>query len=266
MRKKRITSSNTSCLLWEQDAYEENIRAEWIDKVKCEKTYLYDEKSVRQVQINLSIEISQTFIFWAVWANLAMKKSLLVNFALCPLMVVFVKRELLNLSIKHSIFFMSLLFLLSPIYSSLTVSISSDTINNLSGFFMLVRLLFHDYINAHYTAVSLNSGLFAAILLASRLASHNQTVLIILLGLLLFRKTPKNTANFALVLFLFHLAQQSLYSRHCGLQITLHILAQVLLCFIGPYLLTTVFIKHKNNIYGIWDEAEMKLSSGDHST
>ena len=79
MRKKRITSSNTSCLLWEQDAYEENIRAEWIDKVKCEKTYLYDEKDVRQVQINLSIEISQTFIFWAVWANLAMKKSLLVK-------------------------------------------------------------------------------------------------------------------------------------------------------------------------------------------
>ena len=84
---------------------------------------------------------------------------------------------------------------------------------------MLVRLLFHDYIRAHYTAVSLNSGLFGSILLASRLDSHNQTVLIILLGLLLFRKTPKNTANFAIVLFAFHIAQQSLYSRHCGLQL-----------------------------------------------
>ena len=90
---------------------------------------------------------------------------------------------------KHSAFFMSLLFLLSPIYSSLTglasqnlpfltsdpklrpwkVSISSDTINNLSGILMIIRLLFHDYTSARYTAVSLNSGLFGSILLASRL-------------------------------------------------------------------------------------------------
>ena len=149
---------------WDQDEYEENIRPEWIDKIKREHTYLgifnfynfyrgylpilcfsksvtkfYDDTLVRQIRINLSIEISQTFIFWSVWSNLLLKKSLFVNFSMCPLIVVFIKRELLRLSLKgwletdlvddfysffepwkHSAFFMSLLFLLSPIYSSLT--------------------------------------------------------------------------------------------------------------------------------------------------
>ena len=121
---------------------------------------------------------------------------------------------------------------------------------------MIIRLLFHDYTSARYTAVSLNSGLFGSILLASRLHSNNQTVLIILLGLLLFRKTPKKTLSFAVTLFSFHIIQQYLYiqrngqifrlfkvrnvtlNRKSGLQCWLHIIAQVLICFIGPYLLT----------------------------
>ena len=101
---------------------------------------------------------------------------------------------------------------------------------------MIIRLLFHDYTSARYTAVSLNSGLFGSILLASRLhrdavlqvsakvqvafgytaESNNQTVLIILLGLLLFRKTPKKTLSFAVTLFSFHIIQQYLYIQRPG--------------------------------------------------
>ena len=76
------------------------------------------------------------------------------------------KKDLLTIEFKHSIFFFSLMRLLSPLYISLTVSISSDTIYNLALVSLISRLLFHNYSSGRYTAFSLNSGLFGSILLA----------------------------------------------------------------------------------------------------
>ena len=75
------------------------------------------------------------------------------------------KKDLFKIEFKHSIFFFSLMRLLSPLYISLTVSISSDTINNLALVSLISRLLFHNYSSGRYTAFSLNSGLFGSILL-----------------------------------------------------------------------------------------------------
>ena len=75
-------------------------------------------------------------------------------------------KDLFKIEFKHSIFFFSLMRLLSPLYISLTVSISSDTINYLALVSLISRLLFHNYSSGRYTAFSLNSGLFGSILLA----------------------------------------------------------------------------------------------------
>ena len=179
--------------------------------------------------------------------------------------------------------------LLSPLYISLTVSISSDTINNLALVSLISRLLFHNYSSGRYTAFSLNSGLFGSILLvgirrlvhtavksvgmfnntrnpdkASRLKSQNDAVFIILLGLLCFRRSPIRSQTsestnqnlfWAVGLFSAHILQ-TIPSVTC----LFHLITQFLFCFVGPFLLTSVFIKYKNNLYGIWDEAEMNLN------
>ena len=201
-------------------------------------------------------------------------------------------KDLFKIEFKHSIFFFSLMRLLSPLYISLTVSISSDTINYLALVSLTSRLLFHNYSSGRYTAFSLNSGLFGAILLegirqcllhgrvrsglsaeksdspwnpdkASRLKSQNDAVFIILLGLLCFRRSPikaktSESTNrnlfWAVGLFSAHILQ-TIPSVTC----LFHLITQFLFCFVGPFLLTSVFIKHKNNLYGIWDEAEMNL-------
>jgi len=67
------------------------------------------------------------------------------------------------------IFFPSVIIILGPIYADLTSSISSDTILNLGFISFLSRLLFYDYEKGETTAVSLNSALFGAIILSSRL-------------------------------------------------------------------------------------------------
>ena len=81
--RKRITSANTRCLLWDQgmfqlqfhyyvtfnalveirsletcswnqtDQYEENITQEWIEKIRYEKNYLYDTKHVDDIRLKL---------------------------------------------------------------------------------------------------------------------------------------------------------------------------------------------------------------------
>ena len=102
---------------------------------------------------------------------------------------------------------------------------------------------------------------------ASRLKSQNDAVFIILLGLLCFRRSPPIRANhqtsestnqnhfWAVGLFSAHILQ-TIPSVTC----LFHVITQFLFCFVGPFLLTSVFIKHKNNLYGIWDEAEMNLN------
>ena len=177
--------------------------------------------------------------------------------------------------------------LLAPLYISLTVSISSDTINNLALVSLISRLLFHNYSSGRYTAFSLNSGLFGSILLvgirrqvrqvrpkdkqctrnpdkASRLKSQNDAVFIILLGLLCFRRSPIRSQTsestnqnlyWAVGLLSAHILQ-TIPSVTC----LFHLITQFLFCFVGPFLLTSVFIKYKNNLYGIWDEAEMNLN------
>jgi len=213
--------------------------------------------------LKLSIEISKTFIFWSCWSNFENEKSFFSNFTLIPIVLLYSK-DLFKIEFKHSIFFFSLMRLLSPLYISLTVSISSDTINNLALVSLISRLFFHNYSSGRYTAFSLNSGLFGSILLASRLKSQNDAVFIILLGLLCFRRSPirsqtsssTNRNLFSAVgLFSAHILQ-TIPSVTC----LFHLITQFLFCFVGPFLLTSVFIKHKNNLYGIWDEAEMNLN------
>ena len=113
-----------------------NLLPEWskdwtFHKVTTTKNYLYDDKLVRQIQINLSIEISQTFIFWSVWSNLLNKRSILLNFALCPLVVVFIKRELFCLSLKESGFICEDLTNLTPTaFIVITITKLSTFFNN----------------------------------------------------------------------------------------------------------------------------------------
>jgi len=69
-RRREIKSAKTTCLLWHQDKYEENISDAWIEKIKTHKTYAYSDEDVRRITSNISQEVTKSFLFWALWSNI----------------------------------------------------------------------------------------------------------------------------------------------------------------------------------------------------
>ena len=138
--------------------------------------------------------------------------------------------------------------------------------------------------------------MFGSILLASRLHNENQTVLLILLGLVLFRGTQTSsviyagklsdifqlifgTGNFRIIsrlrnlvysindqkmseskpkaiIFCSHIAQ----CQFTGIVVVAHIIAQLTVCFIGPFLLTTLFIQYKEWYWTDYDKKNYVIS------
>ena len=92
MKKKVIKRKNTSCLLWFQERYEENITEGWIEKIKTEKSYQYRTEDVARIARNISVELTKTFLFWSLWSHMmrdgyTFEKIVLTNFTLWPRLV-----------------------------------------------------------------------------------------------------------------------------------------------------------------------------------
>lgn len=178
----------------------------------------------------------------------------LQNFALLPFIfsTIYANRR----SFRSAIFFFALILALSPIYANLTTSISSDTILNLAMFSFSLRYLSYDFTTNQAGAVSRNSALFGAILLSSRLENALDSVIIVGTALLLF-SSSSNLSEHRIFFFLQFvqvalLNQKSLIFLSCFLQF--------MICVVGPFLISSkAALSWKNNVYGIWDEAELSF-------
>ncbi|XP_068657241.1 phosphatidylinositol N-acetylglucosaminyltransferase subunit C isoform X1 [Aristolochia californica] len=176
----------------------------------------------------------------------------------------------------HISFFISGLYLLAPIYQTLTRSISSDSIWALAVSLLMVHLFLHDYSgstirppgalnNPTLTSnISLNASIVASVLIASRLPSRLHVFAIMLFSLQVFLFAPLVMYCIKRYSFKLHLwVSFFLTVGALGVIFPLHRLLFALffclLFFISvvcPYWLIRMH-EYKFEINGPWDEAKL---------
>jgi len=175
---------------------------------------------------------------------------------------------LVAVQIKRCLLFVLALYTLSPILRTLTAPIADDTVWALSLLLLLLHLMFHDYSFVHGSdsplggAVSLNTAIFASVLLASRLPSNAHVmallchaVQLLALGPIMYRALKRFSlpGHLALTLALVLLTVAVLFLLSPGLGMG----------FVGCISTTTVLAPlwllliqdRKKLINGPWDEA-----------
>ena len=214
----------------------------------------------------LSLELTKTFLFLSLWHELKNRPSsenlsffpfFLQNFALLPFLfsAIFVRRNFRR--IFAALFYFALIVALSPVYANLTTSISSDTILNLAMFSFSLRFVSYDFSSNKPGAVSRNSALFGAIVLSSRLENAFDSVIMVATALILF----SNSSSFSehRICFFLQLFQVALLNQKSLIFISCFL--QFMICVAGPFLISSkTALNWKNNVYGIWDEAELSLT------
>ncbi|KAG0453030.1 hypothetical protein HPP92_025694 [Vanilla planifolia] len=173
-------------------------------------------------------------------------------------------------------FFISGLYILAPVYHTLTRSISSDSIWALSVSLLLVHLFLHNY--SGYTIrppgaqnnpslssnVSLNASIIASVLIASRLPLRLHVFAVMFFSLQVFLFSPLVTFSIRNYSFKLHLwfsfllifvTLSVVYSLHVMLFIILLSLL-VFISIVGPYWLIRIQ-EYKFEIHGPWDEAKL---------
>ena len=196
-------------------------------------------------------------------------------------LVLLLTEEMLSLNLLlhyllNVFFFTTGLFVLAPIYQTLTRSISSDTIWAVTVSLVILHLFLHDYSGSTVTApgalknptltssISLNASVVASVFIASRLPSRLQVFAIMLFSLQVFLFAPLVTYCIKKYSFHLHLCFSfSLMAVTLAFVYTLHRLLFVLLLgllvfvtVVCPYWLIRMQ-EYKFEINGPWDEAKL---------
>ncbi|KAK9689980.1 hypothetical protein RND81_09G096000 [Saponaria officinalis] len=174
------------------------------------------------------------------------------------------------------VYFITGLYVLSPIYHTLTRSISSDSIWALTAILILLHLFLHDYTGCTMKApgsstkptltsnISLNTSIIASVLIASRLPSRQHVFAIMLFSLLVFLFAPFVMYCIKRFSFVLHLGFSlglvgltlTLVYRLQGFLFGMLLGLLVFITFICPYWLIRIQ-KYKFEINGPWDEAKL---------
>ncbi|KAI3466901.1 hypothetical protein Pfo_023564 [Paulownia fortunei] len=182
---------------------------------------------------------------------------------------------LLNYILKTS-FFITGLFVLSPIYHTLTRSISSDSIWALTASLVILHLFLHNYSGSAVRApgaleystftsnISLNASIVASLLIASRLPSRLHVFAIVLFSLQVFLFAPFVSYCIKKYSFRLHLCfSLGLMALTLFFVYQLHQLLFILLLsilvfvnLVCPYWLIRIQ-EYKFEINGPWDEARL---------
>ncbi|EYU20647.1 hypothetical protein MIMGU_mgv1a012245mg [Erythranthe guttata] len=167
-------------------------------------------------------------------------------------------------------FFITGLYVLSPVYQTLTRSISSDSIWALTTSLVVLHLFLHNYSDStleftNFTSnISLNASIVSSLLIASRLPSRLHVFAIVLFSLQVFLFGPfvgycVKKYSFRLHLcFSFGLMVLTLFLVY-GLHRLLFVLLLGILVFVNlvcPYWLIRIQ-EYKFEINGPWDEAKL---------
>ncbi|KAK6916187.1 Phosphatidylinositol N-acetylglucosaminyltransferase subunit C [Dillenia turbinata] len=224
--------------------------------------------------------VTLVVLIWTYTLKSAINVSslLLLDISLLVLgfLVLILTADMLSLSLLFHYFlnisfFTTGLFLLSPIYHTLTCSISPDSIWALTGSLLILHLFLHDYSGstvkppgALKNPNSLNASIVASVLIASRLPSRLHVFAIVLFSLQIFLFAPRVT--YCIKKFSFHLHlcfSFVLIAVTLGFTYHLHGLLFVLLLgllvsvnVLCPYWLIRLQ-EYKFEINGPWDEAKL---------
>lgn len=155
-------------------------------------------------------------------------------------------------------------YVLSPVLKTLTESISTDTIYATTVFMMTIHLIFFDYgvkVLIVSSSLSLNSAIFGAICLASRLPSSFHVFILLSITVECFVMLPLVLAKFEVsFVTLFLITLLTFYSLWT-ISLTMTILFVLAVLFIN--VLCPIWFhkwyRYKDNIYGPWDEAIVSL-------
>lgn len=162
--------------------------------------------------------------------------------------------------IRTLLIFLVFGYIFSPVLHTLTDTVSTDTIYSMSFLMMCTHLIFFDYgvsVAIVSNSLSLNAAIFSSICLASRLASPYHAFVLMTVAVECFVLYPVlKTKLHDNLLTKFILVILTTYLLH-QVSPTMCILFSLLLLFINclcPYLFVR-WQRHKENIYGPWDEA-----------
>ncbi|XP_013382168.1 phosphatidylinositol N-acetylglucosaminyltransferase subunit C [Lingula anatina] len=171
-------------------------------------------------------------------------------------------------AMKTVLMFVAFSYGLSPILMTLTDTISTDTVYAMTAAMLLANLLFHDYgADAAVVsgALSLNAAIFASVCLASRLHTTWHAFTTVTLAVEVFalwpvlrRKLKVKVKHSQLVLtIILTLVTVVTIATLSTVAAVLLTLLYVFITFVCPAWLISLQ-PYKNNIYGPWDEAEIK--------
>ena len=164
------------------------------------------------------------------------------------------------------ILFGGFLFGLAPIIQTLTRTISDDTIYVMAAMCLVINFCLHDYTLENKAdhmsrCVSLNAAIFAAVCLASRLNNIKHVLGTITLAIFIYGILPslrRKIGNSSILMGAWTSVQfliaVGLSYQHQPLVI-LSLVGCAVVCVI---IIPAIFVelqKHKDNIYGPWDEA-----------
>ncbi|KAJ3024113.1 hypothetical protein HKX48_006469 [Thoreauomyces humboldtii] len=176
--------------------------------------------------------------------------------------------------IRRALLILATMFGLTPVLQSLTIAISSDTIWAMTVILFIANLVFHDYGSEDTVKVrfpdslSINAGIFASVLLASRLPSRAHVLGLMLFAVLTFVLLPafRRTCRSAVPMtdpvmlsILVGLAA-SLFSRIAQSLVIIYLISITFVTFVCPYWLVHAQ-KYKSRIRGPWDEAQIRRAS-----
>ncbi|KAK7095266.1 hypothetical protein V1264_006697 [Littorina saxatilis] len=171
--------------------------------------------------------------------------------------------------VKTAMMYLGVSFILSPVLVSLTETISTDTIYAMTTIMLLANLLCHDYTAASNRvpgALSLSGAIFASVCLASRLHTTWHAFATVTFSFQLFALWPVlrrrlqryfSTGGQVAMTTVITAATFSAAASITAVGAVLYSLAFVFITFICPAWLIALY-PYKNNIYGPWDEAEIK--------
>lgn len=243
---------------------------------------------VIQDSVSISQYICVVALVVLVWNNtlestIEYKSLLLLDVSLlcCGLLIILLTVETVSLSLLlHYIlkifFFISGLYALSPIYHTLTRSISSDSIWALTALLLVLHLFMHDYTGCTVKApgstknptlrsnISLNTSIVASVLIASRLPSRHHVFAIVWFSLQVFLFAP--LVAFCMKRYSFRL--------HLWVSLMLMVVTSLLVYRLNVFLFGVLFAllvfvtgvcpywliriqKYKFEINGPWDEAKL---------
>lgn len=167
--------------------------------------------------------------------------------------------------LQSATIFLSFTFGFSPVLKTLTESVSTDTVYAMSAVMLLAHLVSFPYAHpSPPSSLSLNAALFASVCLASRLPGALHTFAMLSCALLVFalwpcllqrlrENTPNQFTGVCVGMCVGGVGGLASQSPGGAVLLALALGAVTLVC---PLLLVRLQ-RHKDNIHGPWDEAEI---------